>query len=501
VNVSSNNSVFIHEKFDWVVGNPPYFLFSSQKSHRGPSKSFHTTHLSPLVLREYKTKYFSWPHDNRNPNVFVLFIERAIQLLKEGGIVGLIIPDIILAGISTWNCRKYILSTCKIRALVSLNSKVFPEGGISNVIIFLEKCKDSDSRTLNEITIIQSSPHEIRVNDERGEFFSFIDSPTKVPQRVFEINPQNVFSVNLNSISIPIFQKIIDKVADGDLIKLKDVCFIHRGIENLSKKKTYSSPLNKESSMQKVIAGENIEEFKIVWDSNSFSGRYIDLDELKDTNVKVKPIEWYTRVKIVIKRVSSKLVAALDSKDQYFVFDSVQMLWIKPEYENQYRLETILAILNSEFLNFYYKSMYSYKRLFARVQKIFLGELPLPRLIPMAKQDHISSLVMKIHNKSKKKTREIIGELNQIINHLYFSDPLVIQKLTEILTLPISLLEIPGLGPRAYYQLAMEGIKTIDDLLTIEPPELAEKLGNIHVQHIAKWQKLGQELVKKKFHS
>ncbi|MFW9855212.1 MAG: N-6 DNA methylase [Candidatus Thorarchaeota archaeon] len=490
------SSDLMSKEFDLVVGNPPYFLLSGQKARTSKGRAYHTSHIPKSDLEYFKEKFQSWPHDNRNPNVFYLFIEQGIEVLKEGGILGFIVPDIILAGLSAWNCRKYMLKTCKIRSLVILDGKVFSEGGISNVVIFLEKCKSRDARSFNFVKIIHTSPGEVKANDTRGSYSTFVDPSTEISQETFENNPYNVFSVNLKLESIPIFQTMIEMVAGGDLIRLRDVCTIRRGIENLSKKKTVSYPPKKGSISHKVIAGENIDKFRIVWKRRSFSGRYIELNKLGNSKVKLKPLSWYLQEKIVIKRVSSSIIAALDDEEHFLVLDSVQMLWLKSEFRNKYSMDTILAILNSDLINFYYKSMFSYKRLFARVQKIFLEELPIPRNIALDKQKEISNLVKKIRFGSNDDLEKGTRELNQLISRLYFSDPILLDICFGISQLPMTLRDVPGLGPRAYYQLALQGIRNIRDLVEKNPLELANKLNGFKPGTIAKWQEKGKEILK-----
>ncbi|MFW9778885.1 MAG: N-6 DNA methylase [Candidatus Heimdallarchaeota archaeon] len=492
---TSDSDLFCRD-YDLVVGNPPYFLLSGQKTRGSKGRAYHTSHVPKSSLEYYRARFQSWPHDNRNANIFYLFIEQGIRVLKEGGILGFIVPDIILAGLSAWNSRRNILKTCKIRSLVILDGKVFSEGGISNIIIFLEKCRSRDARSFNFVKIIHTSPSEIKSNDERGSYSTFIDPSTEVSQQIFENNPYNVFSVNLKLETTPIFQKMIERVARGELIRLKDVCTIRRGIENLSKRKTLPYPPNKGFESHKVIAGDNIDRFRIVWKRGSFSGQYIDLSKLKNSKVKVKPLGWYLQKKIVIKRVSSSIIAAIDDRENFLTLDSVQMLWLKPEFRNEYQMETILAILNSNLINFYYKSLFSYKRLFARVQKVFLEELPIPNNIALDRQIRISNLVKKIRFGSNEDLNKATRELNQLINKLYFSDPVLLKICSGISQYPLTLRELPGLGPRAYYQLALQGIRNIKDLVGKDPLNLANKLNGINQRTIVRWQEKGKEILK-----
>jgi type I restriction enzyme M protein len=71
----------------------------------------------------------------------ILFIERCLDLLKDGGRMGIVLPDSILRNSSLMYVREFILSNAKVLGVVSLPSHAFvPSGaGVKSSLLFLEK--------------------------------------------------------------------------------------------------------------------------------------------------------------------------------------------------------------------------------------------------------------------------------------------------------------------------------------------------------------------------
>jgi len=415
------------ENFNVIIGNPPYFLITQKERRviRGRGKQFHTTFLPRNLVETYKSYYKSWPKHCKDQNIFYFFIERSIQLLREGGFLGFIIPDILLAGDSTENLRKVILESACIKKIMVIKGRVFENRGISNIIIILQRCSDAKIREQNKMEIIFTSTHELSENDSQGIYNKFKIVPHCIPQSIFQATPQNNFAIRINDTNLAIFQRIFRMLKGKKLVKLGDIVEIQRGIENLKRKDAISAKKTLQSTYQKLISASNIERYRIKWDAIPFMKKFVDYDPQnpKYQHINFKQQEWFMQPKIILKRVCDKLIAALDapSEDEgayYFAMDSVQMIWVKNEFREKYDLRVILAILNSKFMNFYYQTLFSYKQLFSRVQKVFLMQLPIPAEIPSEKKGEICKLVDDLI-KSFDETTD--ASLNQLISILYFT--------------------------------------------------------------------------------
>ncbi|MFD2368876.1 N-6 DNA methylase [Brevibacillus sp. GCM10020057] len=76
----------------------------------------------------------------------ILAIERAIRLIKPGGKIGIVMIHGLLGNESTQYVRNYILKTCQILGIITLNEDTFRgyNAGVRTSILFLEKKKEAD---------------------------------------------------------------------------------------------------------------------------------------------------------------------------------------------------------------------------------------------------------------------------------------------------------------------------------------------------------------------
>lgn len=121
-----------NKQFDVIVSNPPY----SVSAFKNASRDYYT---------EKDFELYDALTDNSS-EIEALFIERTKQLLKDGGVAGVILPSSILsnAGIYT-KTREIILQYFEIVAITELGSNTFMATGTNTVTLFLRRRKNYDS--------------------------------------------------------------------------------------------------------------------------------------------------------------------------------------------------------------------------------------------------------------------------------------------------------------------------------------------------------------------
>ncbi len=92
--------------FDLAVGNPPF----SSKYGR---------------IKDYRLKFYILGRDKPSQAVEILFLERFLQLVRPGGVIGIILPDGILSSKSLKYVREFILRNYKLLAVISLPRGIF----------------------------------------------------------------------------------------------------------------------------------------------------------------------------------------------------------------------------------------------------------------------------------------------------------------------------------------------------------------------------------------
>ncbi len=134
---SNNDNSKDNQQFDVVLSNPPY----SVSSFKQTTRDYYT---------EKDFELYSFLTDNSS-EIECLFVERTKQLLKDGGVAGIILPSSILtnAGIYT-KTRELLLKYFEIIAITELGSNTFMATGTNTVVLFLRRRNNYDCVNLQK---------------------------------------------------------------------------------------------------------------------------------------------------------------------------------------------------------------------------------------------------------------------------------------------------------------------------------------------------------------
>lgn len=115
-----------NQQFDILLSNPPY----SVSAFRQTTRDYYTE--KDFDLYEKLT-------DNSS-EIECLFVERTKQLLKDGGIAGIILPSSILTNTGIYTkTRELLLKYFEIVAITELGSNTFMATGTNTVVLFLRR--------------------------------------------------------------------------------------------------------------------------------------------------------------------------------------------------------------------------------------------------------------------------------------------------------------------------------------------------------------------------
>jgi type I restriction enzyme M protein len=110
--------------FDILVANPPYSVSGFKNTLQNGKDCFEL--YNSLT--------------DKSSEIEALFIERTKQLIKEGGVCGIILPISILTNGGIYEkTREILLNNFTFKAIVSLGSSAFMATGTKTIILFLEK--------------------------------------------------------------------------------------------------------------------------------------------------------------------------------------------------------------------------------------------------------------------------------------------------------------------------------------------------------------------------
>ncbi len=120
-----------NKQFDIVISNPPY----SVSAFKG------------LMNDEKANKGFELYNrlTDQSSEIECLFIERTKQLLKDGGVAGIILPSSILSNTGLYTeTREIILKYFDILAIAEMGSNTFMATGTNTVTLFLKRRNNAD---------------------------------------------------------------------------------------------------------------------------------------------------------------------------------------------------------------------------------------------------------------------------------------------------------------------------------------------------------------------
>ena len=306
--------VFKQGGFDVVMGNPPY--------------------IRPHKL-DNQFKNYSWSRYEvfkAKSDIYAIFMQKAIELSKEGGISSFIVSSTWLTLESFNFLRKYILDNCLIQSLIILPSKVFESATVETMIFKFKKEKSKKERNNNMISIAKFD----------GSNFIEIN---KIKQSHYLTTHLNIFDLSYNLSN----QKLSSKIESGSK-PLKNFVEFYYGLKTGDDDKFI---LNKKISNEykMLLFRSDFSRYRI-----SFDNQYIwytpDLMRKNKKTARPGEKERFEKPKIIIQDINKKLIATYDDEN-YYLKDAL-MLHAKENINLKY----ILIIINSKLLNYWYTQQF-----------------------------------------------------------------------------------------------------------------------------------------------
>ena len=426
------------DSFDYIIGNPPYVG---------------VTQISKEKRESYQKKFRT---AKGRLNLYVLFIERSIDLLKSDGMLGFLLPTAFMVYSGYGRAlREYILEKCRIKKMINLAlyESVFKQDVSVGIYIFQ---KTKTNKKVDPITSVV-----LKTNDLHS--LSSIPSPEKetpkhivmmFPQSYFFMTQENIFSPFLGKKYYLIIKKMEDEVSLlGDVFKIEQCIRIGspetRKLVLISEEQYKSLSSLQQKRHRRIIDGLDINRYRINW-------RHIYLKYEPETDherlyLSKKP-SIFNRKKLFFRNTSKFLTVAYDGGDDskpdhakfFYALNTLYLLFLKGKY-NEDREDLLtkyaLAYLNSPLAEFYYRAMFwglvipggsiKYREI--------LRYLPL-KLPETSTEENIIDVIVKNVNKileanaNDSDIENHLKRINSLLFTLYDLNSLEIERINRFLT-------------------------------------------------------------------
>ncbi|HEY5123019.1 MAG TPA: TaqI-like C-terminal specificity domain-containing protein [Ignavibacteria bacterium] len=318
--------------FDAIVGNPPYVRKDT---------------IDNINKIYFEKIYFS---SFKQYDIYVLFLEKALKLLKDEGLVSYIVSNKFLISDYGKNIRKYILDNSEIKIVVDVSyDNVFKDASIYPLILVLKRQTKSELRDNNYIF------YSDNMKDINGIKF--------VTQRQSSFLKDD-YSFSLTSIG----KKWVDKV-DNNKILLGDICQITRGF-----RPPPEYLINKNNSTEKYLIGKDLKtSYRFCWSGNK-------VKYLENKIAESKSISIFKQPKILFRDISLKFNACYD-EDGFLCLKTIYFCYLK--LNKGISLKFLSGVLNCKLINKYFETKFSIAHIgggYLRFRKQFVEKIPIKEI-------------------------------------------------------------------------------------------------------------------------
>jgi len=356
----------IEDGFDVVIGNPPYVVDKK------------------LSLEEKKYFEKNFKSAVYQINLYLLFIEKALNLSRRYGNISLIVPNTWLINKTVAGFRKYFIENYEIKSISDLTKVDIFEATVLPIIFFASNKK-------------QDKSHSIRVCEYNEEAFIYklsVSTSNILSDKDFLINYQ------LN----PEHHLILKKI-EQDSKPLHQLAYVSFGVKFYQVNKgvpkqtryivdnhtfTHSRKIN--NNCKRILEGKDIDRYYI-----SFGGKWIEYGEwLAEPR---KP-ELFEGERILLRRIVGQgfLVSCFIDGD----FCNNSLLHTVKIFDKTYQTKFVLAILNSRLMGRCFIMRYARdEKTFPEIRIHELESLPIKESVNQSQFTCLVNYILYLKNQNK----------------------------------------------------------------------------------------------------
>ncbi|MCT7462195.1 N-6 DNA methylase [Aliarcobacter cryaerophilus] len=369
--------VFEQGGFDVVIGNPPYGATLNKEEKEYFYSKFETV--------EYQL------------DTYTLFMEKAHKILKTNAKLAFIVPSTWLTMFYFKTLRKYLIENSYFENLLLFRYQVFEDVTAETSIITLTKNKEINEK-IN--TNFYDNSNEIE---------------TKISKHISQNDWINSYELGFNILFNGDKLKVIKKILK-DSFELEKIFTVFSGLvpyevgkgtpkqtkEDL-KNRVYDANYKIDETYYNYIVGGSINKF-IITPSKT------DWIKFGDNLAAPRKNFNFFQKKIMVRQTSDKIISSIDTEG-FISLKSVHNIVVSDE---KYSYESLVCILNSKLMDFYYKFLVPEEgRTFAEVKAVNLKRLPIVNF-EFNQEPFIekADLMLELNKKLQELKQNFINELN-----------------------------------------------------------------------------------------
>ena len=380
--------------FDVVIGNPPYGVRAVEID-----KKYFKSNYSSII-----GKYDSYG----------FFIEQGLNLMKEKGFIGYIIPHTWLTVLEAQTIRDLLLLKCKIDEVILLPSKVFEDATVETSNLFAQKKENCTNYNVKIITFDFKKEIE-NIECSKIEY--------EIPIDIWIKN--RVFNPNIRELEDNILAKL-----NNQSIPLEDLCELSVGVQ------AYDSHTGqtKETISNRVYHSKTKTNETYIRELNGRDVLRYNIKSKGESWISYGPwlahprhIKFFDRERILVREITSqgKYTILATYIEEYLInYKSILNIIKKDSSGYDIDLKFILGVLNSSFMSWFFniKSNKIVTKTFPRISIYDLKSFPIV-VDNTDCQITISDLVVKVLNHKKEDenfdTSYLESQIDQLVYQLY----------------------------------------------------------------------------------
>ena len=338
--------------FDIVIGNPPYVS----------NKTMHRIGLQNHI-KYWNQKYIS--AKSGNYDMYILFIEQALNLLKENGYFAFIIPNKFLISKYSESLLEFINDNYEFINIFDFSKlNIFEDASVYPIIIVIKKTKTLKKSSLVKKNLMIKSDNIIIEQTISWDYL-----------KQTSCNDKN------NNQECEKIQKLINKVESINN-KINDAIFEPgiNGFQFSNYSKCVTDGVLKENSKLLITTGA-IDPYVVLNKNIKYNGKtytkpYIFYDK---ELISIGKWNLFSSPKILIAGMTKKIEAVIDENGNYAPAVSVYSVL----HKDINTLKYILCILNSKLINFYFINKFQDKHLsedYISINNTLLKKIPIPNV-------------------------------------------------------------------------------------------------------------------------